>query len=134
MVMRRRARQLGFTLIELMIVISIMLILLSIAIPNYSQSVVRSKEAVLRDDLFVLREAIDHFTLDKHRAPQSLEDLVSAGYLRVIPKDPITQSSDTWQVVQEDVMLAVDQQQPGITDVHSGAEGTGSDGTAYSEW
>jgi general secretion pathway protein G len=132
--MRRRSKQLGFTLIELMIVISVMLILLSIAIPNYNQSIVRSKEAVLLDDLYTMRTAIDNFTMDKHRAPQSLEDLVTAGYLRQVPKDPITQSTDTWQVEQEDVMLAVDQQQPGITDVHSGAEGTASDGTAYNTW
>lgn len=133
MIQRRRGQN-GFTLIELMIVISIMLILLSIAIPNYNQSIIRSKEAVLRDDLYMMRTQIDHFTLDKHRAPQSLEDLVTAGYLREVPKDPISGSNDTWQVVQEDVMMAVDQQQPGITDVKSGAEGTGTDGRPYSEW
>lgn len=132
--MRRRAKQLGFTLIELMIVISIMLILLSIAIPNYNQSIVRSKEAVLADNLFTMRTKIDEFTLDKHRAPQSLEDLVTAGYLRQVPKDPITNSTDTWQVEQEDVMMAVDQQQPGITDVKSGAEGNAADGRPYSEF
>lgn len=132
--MKRRRGQLGFTLIEMMIVISIMLILLSIAIPNYNQSIIRSKEAVLSDTLFTLRSSIDQFTLDKHRAPQSLEDLVSAGYLRQVPKDPITGSADTWQVVQEDVMMAVDQQNPGITDVKSGAEGSGSDGRPYSEY
>ncbi len=132
--MRRRSKQLGFTLIELMIVISIMLILLSIAIPNYNQSIVRSKEAVLADNLFTMRSAIDQFTLDKHRAPQSLEDIVTAGYLRQVPKDPITGSADTWQVVQEDVMSSVDQQQPGITDVKSGAEGNAADGRPYSEF
>jgi general secretion pathway protein G len=132
--MRRRGKQLGFTLIELMIVISIMLILLSIAIPNYNQSIIRSKEAVLADNLFTMRSAIDQFTLDKHRAPQSLEDLVTAGYLRQVPKDPITGAADTWQVVQEDVMNSVDQQQPGITDVKSGAEGTAADGRPYSEF
>lgn len=132
--MRRRRKQLGFTLIELMIVISIMLILLSIAIPNYNQSIINSKEAVLANNLFTMRVAIDQFTLDKHRAPQSLEDLVTAGYLRQVPKDPITNSADTWQVEQEDVMNSVDQQQPGITDVKSGAEGTASDGRAYSEF
>jgi general secretion pathway protein G len=132
--MRRRGKQLGFTLIELMIVISIMLILLSIAIPNYNQSIIRSKEAVLADNLFTMRSAIDQFTLDKHRAPQSLEDLVTAGYLRQVPKDPITGAADTWQVEQEDVMSSVDQQQPGITDVKSGAEGTAADGRPYSEF
>ena len=132
--MRRRGKQLGFTLIELMIVISIMLILLSIAIPNYNRAIISSKEAVLADNLFTMRSGIDQFTFDKHRAPQSLEDLVTAGYLRQIPKDPITNSADTWQVVQEDVMSSVDQQQPGITDVKSGAEGNSADGRPYSEF
>ncbi len=127
-------RQPGFTLIELMIVISIILILVSIAVPIYSQSIVRAREAVLRDDLFTLRSVIDQFTLDKQRAPQSLQDLVEAGYIKDIPVDPFTNSRDTWQVVQEDVMQSIDQNQPGITDVHSGAGGSGSDGRSYSEW
>jgi general secretion pathway protein G len=81
-----------------------------------------------------MRSVIDQFTLDKQRAPQSLQELVEAGYLRELPKDPITDSSDTWQVVQEDVLQSIDQSQPGITDVHSGAPGGGSDGRPYSEW
>ena len=127
-------KQRGFTLIELMIVISIILILISIAVPIYSQSILRAREAVLRDDLFTMRSVIDQFTLDKQRAPQSLDDLVQAGYLKEIPVDPFTNSRDTWQVTQEDVMQSIDQTQPGITDVHSGATQTGSDGRAYSEW
>ncbi len=127
-------RQRGFTLIELMIVISIILILVAIAVPIYSQSIIRAREAVLRDDLFTLRSVIDQFTLDKQRAPQSLQDLVEAGYIKDIPLDPFTNSRDTWQVVQEDVMQSIDQNQPGITDVHSGASGAGSDGRSYSEW
>jgi general secretion pathway protein G len=127
-------RQQGFTLIELMIVMSIMLILISIAVPMYQQSIVRSREAVLRQDLFTLRSVIDQYTLDKQRAPQALDELVQAGYLKQIPKDPFTASADTWQVVQEDVLLTVDQTQPGITDVHSGSTLTSSDGTAYSSW
>ena len=124
----------GFTLIELMIVISIILILLSVAAPMYQQQIIHAREAVLREDLFNMRQAIDQFTLDKQKAPQSLDDLVTAGYLKVVPRDPMTNSGDTWQTVQEDVMMSIDQTQPGITDVHSGSSGTASDGTAYSSW
>ncbi len=123
----------GFTLIELMIVISMILILMSIAIPLYNQSILRAKESVLRQDLFTLRSVISQFTLDKQRAPQALEDLVQAGYLKQLPKDPST-GQPNWQVEQEDVLLAVDQQQPGISDVHSASNQIGSDGTAYSTW
>ena len=123
----------GFTLIELMIVISIILILISIAVPIYSQSVLRAREAVLRDNLQTMRSLIQQFTLDKQRAPQSLQDLVSSGYLREMPAD-ITGSRETWVDVQEDVLLSVDQQQPGIVDVHSGSELVSSEGTAYSTW
>ncbi len=123
----------GFTLLEMMIVISIILILMSVALPIYNQSVLRSREAVLRQDLFELRSLISQYTLDKQKAPQSLDDLVSAGYIKVIPKDPMTNEAN-WEVVQEDVLLAVDQQDPGISDVHSASSMTGSDGTAYSTW
>lgn len=131
---RASTAQFGFTLIELMIVISIIMILMSIAAPQYAISVRRAKEATLRQDLYVLRQAIDQFTQDKLRAPQSLDDLVSAGYLRALPKDPMTQQTDTWQVVQEDVLQSIDQTQPGITDVHSGSTEPSLDGTPYSEW
>jgi general secretion pathway protein G len=124
----------GFTIIELMVVISIILILVSIAVPIYNQSILRAKEAVLRQDLFAMRSAIDSYTMDKAKAPQALQDLVQEGYLREIPKDPFTDSRETWQVEQEDVLLSVDQNQPGITDVHSGANLNGTDGTAYSIW
>src|SRR5438046_10123428 len=89
-------RQAGFTLIELMIVVLIISILMCIAAPIYTQSVIRAKEAVLRQDLFTLREQIDNYTLDKEKAPQSLEDLISAGYLKRLPKDPFTNSTETW--------------------------------------
>ena len=130
----RRTKTRGFTLIELMIVISIILILMGWAIPNYQQSVLHAKEAVLRQDLHAMRNAIDAYTLDKQKAPQSLQDLITANYLKEIPKDPITGSSDTWQTVQEDTLMAIDQQEPGIDDVHSGSQATASDGSAYNTW
>ena len=130
----RNQRTAGFTLIELMIVISMILILMSVAIPLYNQSIARAREAVLRQNLFTMRSVIDQYSMDKQKAPQSLDDLVQAGYLKQIPTDPMTNSKDTWQTVQEDVLVSVDQNQPGITDVHSGSEANGSDGTAYNTW
>jgi general secretion pathway protein G len=123
----------GFTLLEMMIVMVIMGILLSIALPIYTQSVVRAREAVLRNDLFELRKLISQYTLDKQKAPQSLDDLVSGGYLKQIPKDPMTNEVN-WEPKQEDVLLTVDQQDPGIDDVHSASTATSSDGTAYNTW
>ncbi len=127
-------RERGFTLIELMIVISMILILVSISIPAYNQSILRAKESVLRQDLFELRSLISQYTLDKQKAPQSLDDLVQAGYIKQLPNDPMTGSNSTWAVDQEDSVMSVDQQEPGISDVHSGAAGISSDGTAYSSW
>jgi general secretion pathway protein G len=127
-------RESGFTLIELMIVMSILLILITIAIPIYNQSILRARESVLRQDLFTMRQVIDQYTLDKQKAPQSLEDLVSAGYIKQIPKDPFTGRNDTWQTVQEDTTLDPSVTEPGITDVHSGSNVVGSDGTAYNTW
>jgi general secretion pathway protein G len=131
---RRGAAEPGFTLIELIIVISIIGILLGVAVPVYNIHLRRAHEAALKQDLHTLREAVDQYTQDKNKAPQTLQDLVSAGYLRVIPVDPFTGSADTWTTVQEDVMTALDQTQPGITDVHSGSELSSTDGTAYSSW
>jgi general secretion pathway protein G len=118
---------------ELMVVISMILILMSIALPIYSQSVLRARESVLRQDLFELRSLISQYTLDKQKAPQSLDDLIQGGYLKTLPKDPMTNESN-WEVVQEDVLLSADQQDPGIDDVHSASSQTGTDGTAYSTW
>src|ERR1700691_5035665 len=129
----RTGRSFGFTLLEMMIVIIIMAILLSIALPIYSTSIVRSREAVLRNDLFELRKLISQYTLDKQKAPQSLDDLVQAGYIQTIPQDPMTGEAN-WEPQEEDVLLSVDQQDPGIDDVHSSSNGTSSDGTAYSSW
>jgi len=132
--LRRTKRDCGFTLIELMIVMSILLILITIAIPIYNQSILRARESVLRQDLFTMRQVIDQYTLDKQKAPQSLEDLVSAGYIKLIPKDPFTGRNDTWQTVQEDTTLDPSVTEPGISDVHSGSNSVGSDGTAYNTW
>lgn len=126
-------RNRGFTLIELMIVISIIAILLAVAIPTYSRSIVAARERALQSDLGSLRDAIWQYTLDKKKAPQSLDDLRAAGYIERIPDDPMTREPN-WEVVQEDVLLSVEQQDPGITDVHSASDAIASDGTAYSTW
>ena len=131
---RPRTVDAGFTMIELMIVILVISILMAIAAPLYTQSVIRAKEAVLKQDLFTLREQIDNYTLDKEKAPQSLEDLVTAGYLKHIPKDPFTNSTETWVPVTEDIAMSIDQTETGITDVHSGSNATASDGSQYSSW
>ncbi len=130
---RRLHRLRGFTLLELMIVISIIMILMAVAVPVYNQSIIQARESVLRSNLNTLRNVIQQYTLDKQKAPQSLDELVTAGYLRQIPVDPMTRQTN-WETVQEDVMQAVDQQDPGITDVHSASNATASDGTAYSTW
>jgi general secretion pathway protein G len=134
MVTIHRNRSRGFTLIELMIVISLILILVSISVPAYNQSILRAKESVLLQNLFTLRSLISQYTLDKQKAPQSLEDLVSAGYIKQIPIDPFTGKNDTWTVEQEDYSLSVDQQETGITDLHSGSSLISTSGAAYSSW
>jgi general secretion pathway protein G len=130
----RKIRQRGFTIIEMIIVIFMIMILMAIAIPRYQQSVLRARESALRQDLYHLRNAIDAYTQDKQKAPQALDDLVSAGYFRELPKDPFTNSNQSWQPIMEDVLTAIDQQEPGITDVKSGAQGNDSEGKAYSEY
>jgi len=124
----------GFTLLELMIVMSVIAILLAIAIPTYSHSIVAARERALRSDLTQLRNAIWRYTFDKQRAPQSLDDLKTAGYIDKIPDDPMTHEPN-WEVVQDDdVLLSIDQQDPGVSDVHSASSNTASDGTAYNTW
>jgi general secretion pathway protein G len=124
----------GFTLLELMVVLSIILILLSIAIPTYSRSIIAGRERALRSDLALLRESIWKYTIDKQKGPQSLDDLKTAGYITQIPVDPMTKEPN-WEVVQEEnLLITVDEQDSGIIDVHSASNNTASDGTAYSSW
>ncbi len=123
----------GFTLLELMIVITILLILLTLAAGRYEQSVARAREAALRQDLVVMRQAIEQYTLDKQQAPQSLDDLTSAGYLREIPLDPMTRQKD-WRTETSDVLLTPEQTGSGIVDVHSNSDRAAQDGTPYSSW
>jgi general secretion pathway protein G len=123
----------GFTLIELMIVIMIISILVGIAAMKYDQVVLHSKEAVLKTDLRTLRDAIDHYTLDKQAAPQSVDDLAQAGYLREVPVDPMTRAKD-WVPQFDSVVLSPEQSSTGMVDVHSASARVSSDGRPYSEW
>jgi general secretion pathway protein G len=123
----------GFTFVEMMVVITIIVILISMAIPIYQKSIIRSREAVLKNNLFTLRTVIDNYTYDKEKAPQSLSDLVSDGYLKKVPIDPIT-NSDQWKTVMEDATQAVNQAEPGIFDIHSNSDKISLDGTPYSSW
>lgn len=129
-----RGKMSGFTLVELMVVMLIIAILLAVAVPSYISAIRSAREAALRQDLHTMRDAIEQYTEDKQAAPQSLDDLVQAGYLRSLPIDPMTHSSDTWVPDSSDSLSSIDQSTPGITDVHSGSDQVGSDGTAYSEW
>ncbi len=125
----------AFTLLELMMVLTLILILASFAFPTYEVAVRRAREAALRDDLYTMRSLIDHFTLDKQRPPQSLDELVEAGYLRGgIPADPFTGSNQTWRVEIEDVPMGPQQSVPGVVDLHSGSDEVSSEGTPYSGW
>ncbi|MGH9609294.1 MAG: type II secretion system protein [Bryobacteraceae bacterium] len=132
---RNIARRLrGFTLIELMVVMAIISVLLAIAVPIYQKSITRAKESVLRNDLFTMRNVIDEYTLDKQQAPQSLRDLVTDGYLRQIPQDPMTGSNQTWRVIMENTPVGGDTGTPGIWDVKSGSDKVSLEGTPYSDW
>jgi len=129
----RSRGSLGFTLIEMLIVVSIIGILLSLAIPSYRESLRRARETVLRENLHTLRQTIEQFTLDKQRPPQTLDDLVAEGYLRTLPKD-ITGSAATWEVEYSDLMISPEQTASGISDVRSGSTTVSSEGTPYNTW
>jgi general secretion pathway protein G len=127
-------RRFGFTFIELMIVMAIIAVLMAVAVPVYTRAIIRSKESVLKNNLYTMRTVIDEYTYDKQKAPQTLQDLVSDGYLRQIPVDPITGNADSWKLIMEDASNTVNQTMPGIYDIRSGAEGTSLEGTPYGEW
>ena len=129
----RLRKRLGFTFVELMVVITIMVIIISMAIPIYQRSITRAKESVLHNNLTTLRTTIDNYTYDKQKAPQSLQDLVSEGYLREVPLDPMTGTAD-WRTIMEEASQAVSQSEPGIFDVKSSSDKIGLDGTPYNTW
>jgi general secretion pathway protein G len=129
-----RSNRSGFTLIELMIVMAIVVILISTAIPQYQKSLIRAKESVLKNNLFTIRMMIDEYSYDKQKAPQTLQDLVQEGYLREIPRDPITGNNSSWRTIMEDASQATSSTEPGIFDVRSGSDRTSLEGTPYSEW
>jgi general secretion pathway protein G len=124
----------GFTIIELLVVMSLIAILSTIAMTQYRQSVVYTKESVLKDDLFKMRDAIDQYYADKNTYPPALDDLVTGGYIRALPKDPFTNSTTSWQAIPGEPDPANPSTVPGIYDVKSGAEGAAIDGTNYSDW
>jgi len=129
----RKVRRSGYTLIELIIVMAIVSVLLAIAVPIYQKSLLRTKETLLKNNIFTLRQVIDEYTFDKQKAPQSLQDLVSEGYLRAVPIDPITGSDQTWRIIMEDAVSMVNQTQPGIFDIRSGSDQKSLEGTPYSQ-
>jgi general secretion pathway protein G len=124
----------GFTLIEVLIVVTLVVILASIGMPMYQNSVRRSREAVLREDLYRMRDAIDQYYADKTKYPQALQDLVSDGYLREIPKDPMTDSAESWTTVPAEPDPANPIAEPGIFSVKSGSDATAMDGSRYADW
>ncbi len=131
---RIRKQDAGFTLMELMIVMAIIGILMLVAVPRFTSAIKMAKEAVLKEDLHVMRAAIDSYTMDKQKAPQTLEDLITDGYLKAVPVDPFTQSKDTWVTDSNGALYSVDQTEPGIDDIHSGSQELSTDGQAYSTW
>ena len=129
-----RALRRGYTLIEMIIVMAIISVLVAIAVPMYQKSLTRTRESLLKNNLFTLRTVIDEYTFDKQKAPQTLQDLVDQGYLRNVPLDPMTGNNLSWRVIMEDAITSVDQTAPGIYDVRSGSDKKSLEGTMYSEW
>ena len=130
---RQRGRA-GFTLIEVMVVMSLIVILAGIGLAVHANSQTRAKEAVLKEDLFRMRDAIDQYYADKNAYPPSLEELVGAKYLRAIPVDPFTNSADTWRTIMSEIDAANPSAPPGVFDVKSGSDGSALDGTSYADW
>lgn len=131
---RYRTRHDGFTLIELLIVVSLIVVLATLSLVTYRNSVQRGREAVLKEDLFRMRDAIDQHYADKGKYPESLDALVSAGYLRTIPVDPMTRSATTWETVQAEPDPTNLTAEPGVYNVKSGSEGEALDGSKYNDW
>jgi len=130
----RTAAAAGFTLIELIVVTALIVVLTTIAMVSYQNSVTRAREAVLKEDLFRLRDAIDQYYADKNKWPQTLQDLVADGYVREIPKDPMTDSVETWQTVPAEADPTSGSAEPGVFDVKSGSDRLALDGTPYTDW
>ena len=136
--MARRRASSGFTLVEMLVVVALIGIVATLALPRYRNALVSAKESVLKHDLWVLRDVIDQFFTDQGRYPADLDELVTMGYLRRIPIDPITESADSWEISYEslaqDDYESPDQEEPGVTDVRSGATSRALDGTWYADW
>ena len=131
---KQQWRRAGYTLIELIIVMAIISVLMAVAVPIYQKSLLRTKETLLHNNLFTLRQVIDEYTYDKQKAPAALQDLVSDGYLRGVPVDPITGNNSSWKLIMEDAGQSASATEPGIFDVRSGSDKTSLDGTPYADW
>ena len=131
---RIRKQDAGFTLMELLIVMMVITILIAIVVPKFSAALKMAREAALKEDLHVMRSAIDSYTMDKQKAPQSLDDLITDGYLKAVPEDPFTRSKETWVTDSNGALYSLDQTDPGIDDVHSGSQELDATGQPYSKW